>query len=145
MMCATATEDAMVEFVKANAAVISKYRVTTPVAVLKRIIHLLGENAEHALGTAPNYLGGDAQVATQVVLHDVGAALIFRDPIGASGAAADCEALLRVGAVPERADRHEATPAHVTSCSRYLLLTLPPAHVTSRALRADSSSTCTTS
>jgi len=96
MMCATATEDAMVEFVKANAAVISKYRVTTPVAVLKRIIHLLGENAEHALGTAPNYLGGDAQVATQVVLHDVGAALIFRDPIGASGAAADCEALLRL-------------------------------------------------
>ena len=74
------------------------------------------------VGVHENYLGGDAQVATQVVLHDVGAllsllrpplppsgaggitlteryvgaAIIFRDPIGASGAACDCDALLRL-------------------------------------------------
>ena len=41
-------------------------------------------------------MGGDAQVATQIVLHDVGAAFIFRDPIGTSAAACDCDALLRL-------------------------------------------------
>lgn len=96
MMCATATEDTLVDFVERHADIISMFRVTTPVSVLNRIRHLLGPNGEYAVGTEMNFLGGDAQVATQVVLHDVGAALIFRDPIGASGAACDCDALLRL-------------------------------------------------
>lgn len=96
MMCSAATEDALVDFVERHADTISMFRVTAPVSVLDRIGHLLGDNLQFAVGTAQNYMGGDAQVATQVVLHDVGAALIFRDPIGASGAAADCDALLRL-------------------------------------------------
>jgi len=96
MMCSAATEDALVDFVERHADTISMFRVTAPVSVLDRIGHLLGDNLDFAVGTAQNYMGGDAQVATQMVLHDVGAALIFRDPIGASGAAPDCDALLRL-------------------------------------------------
>jgi len=96
MMCAPGTEDALVHFVEEHADVISLFRVTTPSVVLERIRHCLGENKESAMGVEMAYLGGDSQVATQMVLHDVGAALIFRDPIGASGAACDCDALLRL-------------------------------------------------
>lgn len=100
------------------------------------------------VGVHENYLGGDAQVATQVVLHDVGAllsllrpaatlgsrwynpryvgaAIIFRDPIGASGAACDCDALLRLINVRTRpqmqnktACAHETSDAEYTPCLR---------------------------
>ena len=120
LMCAPATEDALVRFIEEHAATISLFRVTAPIPVLNRVRHLLGRNADAAVGVEVNYLGGDGQVATQIVLHDVGArppwlvpsvsqplpltaelarpgaAIILRDPIGASGAACDCDALLRL-------------------------------------------------
>ena len=120
LMCASATEDALVRFIEEHAATISLFRVTAPIPVLNRVRHLLGRNADAAVGVEVNYLGGDAQAATQIVLHDVGArppwlvpsasqplpltaelarpgaAIIFRDPIGASGAACDCDAVLRL-------------------------------------------------
>ena len=73
LMCASATEDALVRFIEEHAATISLFRVTAPIPVLNRVRHLLGRNADAAVGVEVNYLGGDAQAATQIVLHDVGA------------------------------------------------------------------------
>ena len=111
LMCGSATEDALVEFIKEHAATISLFRVTTTIPVLQRVRHLLGRNGDAAVSALPplcclcplsasliasrarellnnmsqvgvheNYLGGDAQVATQVVLHDVGALLSLLRP-----------------------------------------------------------------
>ena len=96
LMSAKATEDAMVEFVQHHAETISQFRVTAPYTVIERIEGWLGENAKYAEATEVNFMGGDAQVATQIVLHEVGAAFVFRDPIGTSAAACDCDALLRL-------------------------------------------------
>ena len=63
----------LVRFIEEHAATISLFRVTVPIPVLNRVRHLLGRNADAAVGVEVNYLGGDAQVATQIVLHDVGA------------------------------------------------------------------------
>jgi len=96
LMCGASMEDEMVAFAKTHKDIISKFRLIAPASVLERIRCYLGSNSAFSVSVEPNYLGGDAMVATQVVVHDVGAALIFRDPVGASGAACDCDALLRL-------------------------------------------------
>jgi len=90
------TEDAMVDFVERHTDTIKQFRVTTTESCLKRIKHLLGKNAISAIGVESGLMGGDAQVATQIVLHDVGAAFIFHDPLWATAGQADCDALLRL-------------------------------------------------
>jgi len=87
-------EDTLVDFIERHASIISRFRVTVPHNILRRVRHLLGPNGAYAIGTEVNYLGGDAQVATQIVVHEVGAALIFRDPLAAP--LPDCDALLRL-------------------------------------------------
>lgn len=86
----------MVDFVERHQSTIQKFRVTTTESCLARIKPFLGKNvvAAHSVETA--VMGGEAQVATQVVLHDVGAAFVFRDPIVADAAQVDSDALLRL-------------------------------------------------
>jgi len=91
-----AQEETMVDFVERHQSTIQKFRVTTTESCLARIEPFLGKNvvAAHSIETA--VMGGEAQVATQVVLHDVGAAFVFRDPIVADAAQVDSDALLRL-------------------------------------------------
>lgn len=53
LMCGSATEDALVEFIKEHAATISLFRVTTTIPVLQRVRHLLGRNGDAAVSALP--------------------------------------------------------------------------------------------
>jgi len=96
LVAPAAQEDEMVDFVERHQETIQKFRVTTTETCLARIKPFLGKNvvAAHSVETA--VMGGEAQVATQVVLHDVGAAFVFRDPVVIDSAQVDSDALLRL-------------------------------------------------
>jgi diacylglycerol kinase (ATP) len=86
-------KDHIVEFVKAHQAVFAQYHLIATGTTGQRIHEATGLEVERML-SGP--LGGDAQIASQVVTDKISAVFFFIDPLYAQPHEPDIQALLRV-------------------------------------------------
>jgi methylglyoxal synthase len=92
---------AMIAFVEKHQAVLKRFRLTGTSTTMKFLKKLFGDDpsVEYGPTCSSGPLGGDAQVAAQMALEDLGGILFFVDPLSAHPHQADIESLARLANV----------------------------------------------
>ena len=93
---------AMRTFVVNNKKILKRFRLTGTATTMKMLKSVFGENdptVVYGPTCSSGPLGGDAQVAAQMVLEDLGGLIFFRDPLTAHPHHADIESLNRLANV----------------------------------------------
>jgi len=90
---------AMKEFIETYSEVLKKFRITGTNTTMRMCKSLWGEDnpdVEYGLACTSGPLGGDAQIASLMVMEDLGAIIFFVDPLSAHPHQADIDSLIRL-------------------------------------------------
>ncbi|GMI20189.1 hypothetical protein TrCOL_g5005 [Triparma columacea] len=92
---------AMKLFVLANKNVLRRFRLTGTATTMKMLRSVFGDDPNVVYGPtcSSGPLGGDAQVAAQMCMEDLGGMFFFRDPLTSHPHIADIESLARLANV----------------------------------------------
>jgi len=93
---------AMKVFIETHAEILKKFRITgtnTTMSMCKAIFGEHDPDVEYGVSCCSGPLGGDAQIAAQMVMEDIGGIIFFVDPMSAHPHQCDIDSLIRLANV----------------------------------------------
>jgi methylglyoxal synthase len=109
---------AMQQFVKKNAKLLKKFRLTGTNSTMTMLRANLGEDANFGPTCSSGPLGGDAEVVAQLFEEDIGGVIFFTDPLDAHPHASDIE--MTIKAVNLHNVMHAPNPATAEALCKIL-------------------------
>merc|ERR1712129_549450 len=89
-------------FIETHAEILKKFRITgtnTTMSMCKAIFGEHDPDVEYGVSCCSGPLGGDAQIAAQMVMEDIGGIIFFVDPMSSHPHQCDIDSLVRLANV----------------------------------------------